>query len=289
MWNDTLTLNRLSAALLVLALVLLAYGAARWLAAQPRFAIRTVLVQAVGERALEHVSAERVAQFCLPRINGTFFTTDLAQAKNAFEALPWVRSASVRRQWPDQLVVRLEEHQALARWNDDSGNRFVSVLGESFKAPGEAALGAALPLLTGPEGSEREVVAHYSAFRERLALIGRAPLVVTLSPRQAWSLRLADGMVLEIGREQPASTVLSRIERFVSRYAATLGQMTSRVEVVDLRYPNGFAVRAPGLRAAATPKAATSPKATTAAASRVALPRKTKTPRAAGKPARTRA
>ena len=88
MWNDTLTLNRLSAALLVLALVLLAYGAARWRAAQPRFAIRTVLVQAAGERALEHVSAERVAQFCLPRINGTFFTTDLAQAKNAFEALP---------------------------------------------------------------------------------------------------------------------------------------------------------------------------------------------------------
>lgn len=283
MWNDTLTLNRLSAALLVLALLLLAYGAARWLAAQPRFAIRTVLVQAAGARALEHVSAERVAQFCLPRINGTFFTTDLAQAKNAFEALPWVRSASVRRQWPDRLVVRLEEHQALARWNDDSGHRFVSVLGESFKAPGEAALGAALPLLTGPEGSEREVVAHYSAFRERLALIGRAPLVVTLSARQAWSLRLADGMVLEIGREQPASTVLSRIERFVSRYAATLGQMTSRVEVVDLRYPNGFAVRAPGLRAAATPKAAT------AAASRAALPRKPKTPRAAGKPARTRA
>ena len=282
MWNDTLTLNRLSATLLVLALALFAYGALRWLAAQPRFAIRTVQVQAAGERALEHVSAERVAQFCLPRINGTFFTTDLAQAKSAFEALPWVRSASVRRQWPDRLVVRLEEHQALARWNDDGGNRFVSVKGESFNAPGEKVLGAALPLLTGPEGSERDVVGHYAAFRERLAVIGKAPQVVALSARQAWTLRLADGMVVEIGREQPASSVLSRVERFVSRYAATVGQVTSRVEVVDLRYPNGFAVRAPGLRAATPPKAA-------GATSRTAAPRKPKAPRPAGKPARTRA
>ncbi len=261
MWNDVLTMNRLAAAMLVLAFVLLAYGAARWLTAHPTFAIRTLVVEAAGTAALEHVTAERVARVCVPQINGTFFTADLALTKAAFESLPWVRSASVRRQWPDRLVVRLEEHRVLARWNDEGGNRFVSVHGEAFNAAGETALAARLPLLTGPEGSEREVARQYALLRERLAIIGLAPQVLTLSPRQAWTLRLASGLVVEIGREQAQSSVQTRIERFITHYAATVGRLNTRVEVVDLRYPNGFAVRAPGLRAQVQPVTAARPKA----------------------------
>jgi len=282
MWNDVLTMNRLAAAMLVLAFALLAYGAARWLTAQPYFAIRTVVVQAAGATPLEHVTAERVARVCVPQINGTFFTADLAQTKAAFESLPWVRSASVRRQWPDRLMVRLEEHRALARWNDEGGNRFVSIHGEAFNAAGEAALGARLPLLTGPEGSQREVALQYALLRERLSVIGLAPQVLTLSSRQAWTLRLVDGLVVEIGREQAAASVQTRIERFVAHYAATVGRLNTRVEVVDLRYPNGFAVRAPGLRAQA--------QATKPAKPRVVAPaRKQKLPARALKPQQPRA
>lgn len=255
MWNDELALNRLAAALLVLALALIAWGGARWIANQPHFAIRAVVVEGIDGTTLEHMSAERIARVCVPRITGTFFTADLGQARNAFESLPWVRTASVRRQWPDRLVVRLEEHRALARWNDEGGNRFVSVRGEAFNAPGETALGARLPLLSGPEGSEADVARQYEALKTRLAAIGKAPQVVALSPRQAWTMRLADGLVVEIGREQPSSSVLSRVERFVAHYAATVGQMAARVEVVDLRYPNGFAARVPGFRAAAPARA----------------------------------
>lgn len=280
MWNDPLALNRLAAALFVVALAIGGYGVARWIAQQPRFAIGTVVVTPDSEPALVHVTAERVARFCIPKINGTIFTADLVQARAAFESLPWVRRASVRRQWPNRLVVRLEEHRALARWNDEAGNRFVSVLGEAFNAPGEGTLARELPLLAGPEGSEREVARHYGAFRERLAAIGKEPRVVTLSARQAWTVRLADGMVLEIGREQQSSSVLSRLERFVAQYAATVGRIAARVEVVDLRYPNGFAARAPGLRAVLAPDRA-----------RSALPqaRKPKPPARNAKPAIGRA
>lgn len=245
-----------------------------------------MVVQASGTAALEHVSAERVARVCVPQINGTFFTADLAQTKAAFESLPWVRSVSVRRQWPDRLVVRLEEHQALARWNDEGGNRFVSVLGEAFNAAGETALAARLPLLTGPEGSEREVARQYALLRERLGVIGLAPQVLTLSPRQAWTLRLADGLVLEIGREQAQSSVQARIERFVAHYAVTVGRLNARVEVVDLRYPNGFAVRAPGLRAQAQAQAQATPPARPKA---VAPARQQKLPARLSKPQQARA
>ena len=83
--------------------------------------------------------------------------------------------------------------------------------------------------------------------------IGKQPKAVTLSTRQAWSIRLADGMVLEVGREQPSSTALSRVERFATYYGETMERIAARVDVVDLRYPNGFAVRIPGLAATTLP------------------------------------
>ncbi len=224
MWNDVLALNRLTAMLVLIVLAVAAYAAARRLAAMPVFAIRALEVRGAGGAALEHLSAERIGKECVPRIRGTLFTTDLADAKHAFESLPWVRTASVRRQWPGRLVVEIEEHQVLGRWNDEGGNRFVSRKGEAFNAPGESALGARLPLLTGPEGSERDVVRTYGQFRERLGTIGKAPQMVALSPRQAWTVRLSDGVMLDVGREQPSSTVISRVERFVAHYASTVAQ-----------------------------------------------------------------
>jgi cell division protein FtsQ len=227
----------------------------------------------VNPTALDHVHAAQVAQFCVPRITGTFFTNDLDVTRAAFEALPWVRRATVRRQWPNRLVVSIEEHRALARWNDEDGNRFVSVLGEAFGAPGEKAIGAALPLLLGPEGTEKEVAQRYAEFGRRLALIGQVPAVVALSARQAWTIRLGrgtaaaprddagtgrsarpptpshDGLLLDLGREQARAPVLARLDRFVAHYAATLGRIGSRIDAVDLRYPNGFAARIPGFQA----------------------------------------
>ena len=267
MWNDVLALNRLARAITLAAVAYAAYLSLLWAADHPVFAIRAITVQGVpsgsgksaASKPLDHVRAIQVAQFCVPRISGTFFTADLEAARAAFEALPWVRKATVRRQWPNRLLVTLEEHQPLARWNDEDGNRFLNQQGEAFAAPGEKTIGSGLPLLLGPEGSEKEVAQRYREFRERLSAIAHTPAVVALSPRQAWSIKLAgpagggtathSGLLLDLGREQPRAPVLARLERFVTHFAATLGSLGARIEAVDLRYPNGFAARVPGFHA----------------------------------------
>lgn len=250
MWNDVLALDRLARVLVLVALLVFVWHLTLWAAARPGFAVRVVQVRAMSGSSVDHITAERVARFCIPHIGGTLFTADLETVRAAFEALPWVRRASVRRQWPDRLLVSIEEHQALARWNDEAGNRFVSVRGEAFNASGEAVLAASLPLLAGPEGTEREVAARYAEFRQVLSRIGKQARVVMLSPRQAWTIRLTDGLTLEVGREQAGSTVMSRTERFVAQYATTVGPLAARVDVVDLRYSNGFAARIQGMRTA---------------------------------------
>lgn len=237
----------------MIALAFSVYTLAKWVAARPVFAIRALTVEGADGQVLAHVTGQQVAQVCVPRLRGTFFTADLEQARDTFETLPWVRRASVRRQWPNRLVVSLEEHRALARWNDEAGNRFVNPQGEAFNAPGETKLGAALPLLTGPEGTEKDVVKRYGDMVALFNRIGKAPRVVAYSPRQAWTVKLSDGLAIEVGREQTQVSVSARLERFVANYGNTLGRTTAKVEAVDLRYPNGFAAKVVGLRAPGVP------------------------------------
>ena len=76
----------------------------------PWFNLREIHVE--GEVA--HNTAETVRQHVTPLLKGSYLTMDLGEARAAFETVPWVRRAEVRRVWPHDLVVRIEEHRP--RW-----------------------------------------------------------------------------------------------------------------------------------------------------------------------------
>ena len=97
----------------------------------------------------------------------------------AFEAVPWVRRATVRRIWPNRLVVGIEEHRAIALWGD---GRLVNTFGELFTANlAEAEEDGPLPELAGPPASEQVVLARYRELERWLAPLGRKPESVQLS------------------------------------------------------------------------------------------------------------
>ena len=88
----------------------------------------------------------------LPRIKGNFFTADLEEVRVAFESVPWVRQAAVRREWPNKLIVVIEEHKPLGTWGEDG----TPGLGERrfFTANlAEAEEDGDLPDFNGPAGS----------------------------------------------------------------------------------------------------------------------------------------
>ena len=233
MWDKPHILNAV-ANLLFTAAVLLALYAAFFLAIRlPFFPLREVRVSS----ALAHVTAEQIGAIVKRELKGNFFTLDLTMTRTAFEKLPWVRKAHVRRQWPDRLEVALEEHVPLARW---SSFALVNIYGEVF----EAAYDDSLPVFTGPAGTAKEITIQYEYFRRSLAVIGKVPAQVRVSPRRAWQIRLEDGPTLELGREQ----IEARLSKFIASYENTLGQLRRRIDHVDLRYANGFAVRIPELR-----------------------------------------
>ena len=229
MWDNHQMLNGVADGLYAVAVLLVLYAVIMVVIRLPVFPLREVEVTG----SITHTTRDQVLAIVTGELKGNFFTQDLERARHAFEKLPWVRHANLRRQWPDRLYVEIEEHIALGRWRDTA---LVNGYGEVF----EAAADERLPVFVAPEGSAAEVVQRYEEFRSLLAPLGRRAVQVKLSDRRAWELTLDDGDVLELGREN----VHERLQRYVSAYQWTLARLPVRAYRVDLRYPNGFAVRA---------------------------------------------
>lgn len=243
MWDNHRLLNAIANALFVLAFMLAGWGGVRLLVDSPLFLLRTIHIE--GE--LKHVGRAEVVKALQGRIGGTFFNMDLDAVRILFETIPWVRRAEVRRQWPDRLMVRMEEHVPMARWGQPEDNRLVNVYGEVFTAQ-YGAPAAALPQFAGPAGTAREVSRRYAAFTGILEPLQLQPRVVTLSPRYSWQIRLSNGLSVQLGRESEKEGVESRLARFVAAYPVALAPLQRRLDYVDLRYSNGFALRVPGLK-----------------------------------------
>lgn len=262
MWDNPRLLNAAASALFGLAALLVLGFALRALVNSSAFPLRTLQVAALGAApvAPRHVGFEQVARVLEGRVAGTFFNVDLAELRRLFETIPWVRRAEVRRRWPDRIEVRIEEHRPLARWGADADAKLVNVNGEVFSLPpavfvAEPGL-AGLPRFSGPAGSEREVARAWDEFRGLLAPLALEPVEIALSARYAWELRLSNGLAVQLGRDGERETARERLARFVAAYPLTLARLARRLEHVDLRYPNGFALRVPGIERLDTRKPA---------------------------------
>ncbi len=247
MWHDVRMLNASTSALLGLLVLSLLASGLWWVAQRPMFTLKVIRVEGVGETQLRRVNPSTVRATALPRIKGNFFTANLDMVRQAFEAVPWVRKASVRREWPNKLIVSVEEHAPLGTWGDDG--RLLSVKGDVFIANlAEAEEDGELPEFAGPEGSEKEVVARYRELQGWFKSISLAPESVQLSSRYAWSVKLNNGMMVELGREQSRTTLKDRVDRLIGIYPQLLTRLQNRIESVDMRYPNGLALQAQGLK-----------------------------------------
>jgi len=236
-------MNLTAAALGFIAALLLVAIAVIWLSRQPLFAIRAIAVD--GDVTRNSVSTIRAN--AAPRLAGNFLTMDLGVVRRAFESVPWVRHAVVRRVWPNRLRVQLEEHRAVALWGGDAGSeKLVNTFGEVFEANLGDIEDDDLPRLAGPDGSSAQVLALLGRIDGALAPLGARVETLTLSSRGSWRAELDNRAVVELGRGSD-DDVVARAARFV----ATFGQVSERfqrpLEYADLRHRDGYAVRLKGV------------------------------------------
>lgn len=222
---------RIAAWLLALALVALPVVAMvnGWIGAE-RWPLTKLRVQ--GD--LQRVDAGQLRSTVLPYAKRGFFAVRLQDAQDAVEKLPWVERAEVRKRWPDVMEISIVEHRPFARWG---GDRLLSEHGRLFPVPPGLSV-ERLPQLDGPDSQAQEVVALYNESRQLFAPLGLDVQSMAMDRRGSWSLVLAGGTVVVVGR----ADARPRLGRFARLLPQLLDRNVLSLQRADLRYTNGFAL-----------------------------------------------
>ena len=242
---DIRLMNIAASVLFAAGIVLLLASLGWWALRHPVFRVAGITV----EGDVTHNNVATLRANVAPHLSGNFFTLDLRTAREAFEAVPWVRRAVVRREFPDRLRVRLEEHRAAALWGADTDSRIVDTFGEVFEANVGEVESENLPRLEGPDSQAGEVLAMYRMLKPLFEPLDLAIDRLTLTARGSWEAELDNEGLVELGRGT-SGEIAARTQRFVR----TLNQVTSRYSrtpqaliSADLRHTDGYALRLRGV------------------------------------------
>jgi cell division protein FtsQ len=215
-----------------------------WIARHPVWTLSAITVHGeVTHQNAISLKAQLASQM-RRKLDGSFITVDLQEVRTLFESVPWVREARVQREFPNRLRVTLQEHQAVAWWGQAGSGQLVSRMGEVFEASPDE--GDGLPELAGPLEQAPQVWSLFQALSTEFARLQLGLVRLELNERGTWRATLDSGALVELGRGSEQDLVAR-----AGRFTATLGQLTQRypgaLQTVDLRYPNGYALRVRGV------------------------------------------
>lgn len=194
------------------------------------FPIQTVKVYGVS-----HLSSTEVQSVLTPMVTHGFFSVNVDAIRDRLMQLPWVADVMVKREWPNGLEVAIVEKKPVARWNETS---ILSDAGDLFEPANDAAP-APLVDFSGPDGGQVLMLQYFYQIDRTLSPLHVKILSLALTPYMTWKLALDNGVSLQIGHKD----ILSRLALFVKVYPKIIGDRAAAVDYVDLRYPNGMAVR----------------------------------------------
>ncbi len=183
---------------------------------------------------LEHTQKLALQEMVQPALVGGFLGADLGRIQGQLELLPWVYQAVVRRQWPSALEIHVVEQLPIARWG---GSSFLNHEGELFHPSGESSWDS-LPVLTGVDGQEQELIKAYQFISDSLRPLALAVSELVSNDRGQLRAVLSSGTELLLGSRE----LSERLDRFTTLYHASGETISTEFERVDLRYHSGLAV-----------------------------------------------
>lgn len=192
----------------------------------------------------------------------TFIDQDVDIIQQEILRLPWIKQASIRKQWPDKLIVHIVEYVPVAYWN---GAYLLDRNGDLFNI-GDKNDAMPLPKLYGPENTEKSVLVMYKHISDILKqnFINKTVsdclqvIAMSVNERYSWTTEIAScqqkvinkqielcdsnqNMKVILGRKQ----LEERLKRFMLLYPTIKKQTgtNEKIAIIDLRYNNGASVQ----------------------------------------------
>ena len=186
------------------------------------------------EGVFQYLSKNEIKTILQPLVMTGFFDADMQAIHSAVSTLPWVDSVTVKRIWPDAIDIKVREKKPYARWGESS---LITERGVIF-TPKNIEQFQNLTVVTGPELQQVKVLEIMKGIKTALADRSMELAEFSVNDRWAWKIKLATGLEILLGRNEQ----LKKLQRFLKTLAVLKQEQVDAMAVVDLRYPNGYAV-----------------------------------------------
>lgn len=226
MWSKIKYLLSAVAVLLLAILLIIGYN---YLKDPAHLPIKTVKV----DGKLNYLQREQLQALIEPHLVHSFFMVDVKSIQQALSDEAWMAYSSVRRVWPDMVLVHVKEHEPLAYWGDEG---MISQDMVYFK-PTELPV-LELPKLNGPDDQQTAVLGMFNTLNRMLEPTHVRLVGLQLNARRSWQADLDNGMHIQLG----SVDVVERFERFLDSCPFPLSENEMKGRYVDLRYTNGFVI-----------------------------------------------
>lgn len=227
--GDVLWMRSGGALLLMAAIVVAAYWVHQRIQDPSLMPVKSVVL----DGSFEHVQRSELESIISQAMSGGFFMLDVGEIQSAVKHLQWVSGVTVRRVWPDVLVIKIYEHVPFARWG---GRKLISDQGELF-VPHAMERFSNLPLIDADAEFAAEVM-QYSRQISKLLPEGDAVTRLRRNARSGWTVWLASGVRIELGNSKVMER-LARARLLLERFV----DQKNLLKVIDARYSGGVAVK----------------------------------------------
>lgn len=193
--------------------------------------VREVLLE--GRR---YASRSRIASAIGVKRGDPILGIDLTEIRLRLETVPWIRTATVRRNWPGKIHIVLDERQPIALWQRDRKLRLVDAEGVTLTDKGIGRFRHLLVIIG------KDAPSHAPKLLDTLetepALRARVLAAVRVGARR-WDIRFKSGVDVRLPERNPTAAWarLAKLER-------QQGLIGKNVEVIDMRLPDRLIVRA---------------------------------------------
>tara|TARA_A100000164_G_scaffold379158_1_gene422707 strand:+ start:1530 stop:2288 length:759 start_codon:yes stop_codon:yes gene_type:complete len=214
-----------------------------WFFSQPNFHLKYLILN-ISSDNVQHVKPKELKKLVIMELNGTALTTDLGPIYKSVLSHPWIKEATVRRIWPNKILVNLVEHNIIGVWSD---GRFVTQAGKLLqfdKLQSESInkeKNCFLLKLDGPNETVTAVLDRARMISKKAIKVGLQTTGVQLTNQYDWRVFFSNGMKMELGGENLETPLEKRLDNFFNSIAWVRKKIKKDLISVDLRYAQGFA------------------------------------------------
>lgn len=184
--------------------------------------------------AFQYLSKDELKATLEPLVTIGFFDADVQAIHDVLMQMIWVENTTVNRVWSDTLKIKIQEKRPIVRWGDEE---LLSSHGDIIK-PTDISQFAHLPILYGVQGQELKSLEIMKGVNTALSDQEMSMAEFSINNRWAWKIKLTTGLEILLGRDDQ----LKKLQRFIKTLGVLGRDQINAMVIVDLRYPNGYAV-----------------------------------------------